>query len=182
MESTRPDKSYNGLIRKIGDKNEEDCILFFYPRCVKLYDVRLEPDWQKRDIDIILLMASGRIVHVELKADRMVSEIRRSKEQTGNVFFEICRLNHGSKNFKYYEGWGSRSKADWLLARNPDFKEAFLFDFKKLRNAVDEYVLEEGKNVETRMMKIVTSDKKTTAHGYAVPMKRLKNIYTKHII
>lgn len=166
----RNEKSYTGDLMKVGKSNEEIILEWLknnYKGVLDFRDIRLV---QRADIDCGVETADGKIILAEIKSDKWISE-------SGNFCFENHRINHFVKDKWFYLGWGYRSPAQFLIVRNPDSRETFIFDFSELRKSVGGHIANVGKNLR---IAIVETDKQKTTFNYLIPMPVLK--YKKFII
>lgn len=132
---------------------------------------------QRIDVDFGIETVDGTIILAEIKADHWVSEHKNLNEHlSGNLCFELCRINHFVENHWFYLGWGWRSPAQKLISRNPNTGETFVFEFLKLRKKIGQYVNEIGKNLN---INIVETDDQKTTFNLLIPMCELKFLYKK---
>lgn len=168
----REEKTYNGALMAVGVKNEDAVISWLNSRSQnrEIIDFREFKLAQRIDVDFGIESIDGEIVLLEVKSDKWIKE-------SGNLCFEQHRINHFVPGKYFYLGWGWRSPAQKLLVRNPETKEAFVFDFNYLRAQTARYIAENGKSCR---IAIVETDKQKTTFNLLLPMNQLK--YKKVII
>lgn len=130
-----------------------------------------DSQYQADDIDFTICSCDGEST-IEIKSDKWISD-------DGNFCFELCRINHYAADNWYYEGWGYRSKADYIIVRNPKTGEAYQFNFHELRQKVGQYVAYAGKNLK---ITIIETDNQKTTICLLIPMAYLQDVYYKHSI
>jgi len=164
----RQERSYSDQLMTIGKENEEKVINYLIDECnvrnTSYYkDVREDKEFQNNEIDLII-KGSG----FEIKGDKHINS-------KGNLFFETFRINHYSEDHPTSQGWGYKSKADFLIIRNWETGETFTFDFKELRQRVGILVSDySGNRLQTT---VVETDKVKTTWGLLIPMRHLRDLY-----
>jgi hypothetical protein len=173
----REKKSYSGGMMKKGIENEE-IILEWLRKNYEVIDIRDEKKARTLDVDCGIITLDKNILLAEIKSDNLISE-------NGNLCFEQFRINHFVSGKEFYLGWGWRSPAQRLIARNPKSNEIFIFDFAELRNQVGNFVGMEGRNllaptttIKERFSRcgawnIYETDKQKTTFNLLVPLDRL---------
>ena len=170
----RLEKNYNGELMEKGKSNEEIILNWLKdnPSAKSVIDFREFRLAQRIDVDFGIETIDGNIVLAEIKSDKWIRE-------SGNLLFEVFRINHFAKANWFYLGWGYRSPAQKLIDRNPGTGETFIFNFLGLRTFIGEYVLEIGKELR---INITETDKQKTTFNFLIPMKLLNGIYKKHLV
>lgn len=165
------EKNYNGDLMDKGKMNEEIIINWLkHEGYVKgIIDFREFRLAQRIDVDCGIETIDGNIVLAEIKSDKHIDESK-------NLLFEFCRINHFVDNKWFYLGWGWRSPAQKLIIRNPETNDIFVFDFLQLRRRVANYISEIGKNLR---IDITLTDVQKTTFNYIIPMDYFKGIYQK---
>lgn len=87
----------------VGEQAEEAVADYMKARGHRVIDVRSARDYQKQDIDFLLINNKAQQCSLEVKHDRNMNN-------TGNLFFE------GAKERKtgWYDGWLSKCAADYI--------------------------------------------------------------------
>ncbi len=160
MATTGADKlrSYNEDYMEDGKRGEEIVINFLKHRPgIEVYDLRDEPRFQADDIDIgIRRKAQPGVIFAEIKTDQHLGV-------TGNVLFEILRINHTAPHEKACVlGWAARTPATWVFYYSPKLNQIWTCEFSKLRAAFQRYT-QEGRK-DTRISWVNTDNLKSTVN------------------
>jgi hypothetical protein len=173
MEEERKTKSYDGEMMKKGTINEDVYIEWREKMGYKVVDNRDKRFEQFNDVDFAVVNSEGIQVTEEIKSDKNIGEFK-------NLFFESERIYHFAKEDenRIKIGWGWRSSAQKLIVRNPETGEIFVFNFQKLRKAVNDYIKRVGRSLE---IKCIETDKTKTTIGYLIHMysEEMIDIYEK---
>ena len=167
IKMSRNKKTYSGVLMLKGKENEVIILRYLQKRYAEVLDFRGYTSYQDGDVDFGLVNKEGKKVLLEIKSDKWISE-------RDNLCFEDHRINHYVLGGWFYKGWGWRSKADWLIIRNPLSGDTFIFNAMKLRTEVGKYIGRIGKDLRQT---IVETDERKTTFNYLIPMKELKGIY-----
>ena len=170
--NNRAIKTYDGELMQKGITNEEIILKWLKNNSQNIIDFREFKLAQRIDVDFGIESIDGNIVLAEIKSDKWIRE-------SGNLLFEVNRINHYVKNKWFYLGWGWRSPAQKLIVRNPYTNQAFVFDFLELRTFIGKYVSNVGKKLETR---IVETDNQKTTFNWLIPMSELNGLYKKYFV
>lgn len=168
----KDEKNYNGVLMKIGAETENKIMDWLKINNREILDFREFRLAQRIDVDFGIETMDGSILLAEVKSDKWINE-------NGNFLFEWNRINHYVENKWFYLGWGWRSPAQYLIVRNPESCETFIFNFVHLRKFVALYVNKMGKNLK---FSIIETDKQKTTFCILIPMKELSHLYKKFII
>lgn len=128
-------RSYDGDYQAAGKVAEEVCLRFLRhsPSVLRLEDTRALRVLQEADVDCVLHLYDGRCLLAEIKSDRHLGV-------SGNVIFEVLRVNHTCESEKSCVlGWSARSPAQWLLYYAPSVQRIYVCRFANLRAAFQEY-------------------------------------------
>ena len=137
------ERSYNGDYMAEGRFAEEVVMAFLkdYPGVIGIEDFRNLRAVHEADIDCAIKTADGRVTLAEIKSDRHLGI-------TGNVLFEVLRINHTCQPDRAgYLGWSFRSPATYFLYFSPKLKKVFLCRANDLRQVVQAYTKEHRKAV-----------------------------------
>lgn len=164
----RQERSYEGEMMKIGKENEDKIIDYLKSENIEVIDFRDSKEHQDIEVDIL---AGDKTI--EIKADKYINT-------KGNLFFETQRIYRSYETHPQEEGWGYKSKADWLIVRNWLTGETFVFDFEELRKRVHKLV----SNFTTNRLSytVVETDKIKTTFGLLIPTRHLKDLYDYKVI
>jgi len=168
----REEKDYSGSLMKIGTDNENKIIDWLKVNNRDILDFRDIRLAQRADIDFGIETVDGAILLAEVKSDKWIKE-------AGNFLFEWNRINHYVENKWFYLGWGWRSPAQYLIVRNPETGETFVFNFLQLRKFIGLHVKENCKYIK---FSAVETDKQKTTFNLLIPMVKIKHLYKKIII
>ncbi|MEG1502271.1 MAG: hypothetical protein RR370_02670 [Synergistaceae bacterium] len=113
---------------KVGQLGED--IIYQYlckmPTVKEIKDVRNDKEYQKKDIDYILVMNTGQERTVEIKTDSYISD---------NIFFETMSAKETNSIGCMY-----KTEAEWLLYYFLRTKELYILKMPDYRNWVDENI------------------------------------------
>ena len=88
---------------------------------------------READVDLSLSLMDGRIALAEVKSDRHLG-------RSGNLLFEILRINHTAPHGKAVTlGWSARSPANWLLYFSPAKHAIYQITFDSFREGFQKY-------------------------------------------
>lgn len=166
-------RSYSGHYAKAGRKAEELIISWLRERpwVINLDDLREDRVMRQADVDVSLQIMDGRNPLAEIKSDYHLGV-------SGNVLFEVLRLNHTAPPEKACVlGWSARSPATWLLMYAPQKHRIYHWRFEDYRRAKQLYVSEVRK--KTRFDIVPTDNIKTTVN-ILIPWKYCEATCTIH--
>ena len=127
--NTSPDgnrkNSYNGDLMKFG-KTGERIVFDYLSRFGTVTDLTNDRNKMLADIDFHFSGNNGSW-YGEVKTDRYMGK-------TGNVLYEILRINHTSDLFPLTLGWSFRSEADKLFIYAPSVRKIYYADFSVYRS------------------------------------------------
>ena len=172
MVTTGADKprSYNGDYMEAGRVAEEVCMAFIRsnPKVVKLEDTRDLRVMREADVDCAIHLYNGRCLLAEIKSDKHLGV-------TGNVLFEVLRINHTCKpETACVLGWSARSPAQWLLYYAPSVQRIYLGDFRDFRAAFQAYTKAARRG--TRLDYVETDAIKSTVN-VLIPWEHCKDVF-----
>jgi hypothetical protein len=155
--ASRP-RSYSGGYMDAGKVGEAIFLKFLRadPDTACVLDVRSDKHWQDCDVDFRVRRGTGEWWSVEGKYDRHL-------DKTGNVLFELFRVNHTAPQQRLYVvGWSVRSAAEHLLFYAPSTHTIHSIRMLQYRLACANAV-RQGK---CRCDLVPTDEKKTTINAY----------------
>lgn len=124
------------------------------PNVLGVRDCRSLRVGQEADFDISITTTDGAVALAEVKSDKWISE-------TGNMVFEIARVNHTAPHDKAVTlGWSARSPATWCIFYSPQTEILYMIRFEDFRRCFQRYSREARGNV--RMKWISTDNIKST--------------------
>lgn len=108
-------ETYQGDYKRMGKVGEAVVLSWLKRRrdIAEVRDVREIVEYQEADVDFEIEWRSGRKELAEVKTDQYLGV-------SGNVLFELLRVNHVTRHGKRGEvGWSLRTPADWLFLYAP---------------------------------------------------------------
>ena len=166
--SASKERSYNGDYMKVGKKAEEIVLAFLKsrPDVLGVNDFRELRAVQEADIDFAIKTADGRVTLAEVKSDRHMGI-------TGNVLYEVLRMNHTCIPEKSCVlGWSARTPAQYIFYYSPKLKKLYQFRSEQLRKAFQKYT----QDVRKPNFNFVPTDKIKTTLNVLIPISYWKNI------
>jgi len=131
-------------------------------------DVRDELDYREVDVDFLCKVGDLEWL-IEVKSDVHLGV-------SGNVLFEVLRINHiASPDKAAVLGWSPRSAATHFLYYAPSRSELYWCESPKLRKAFQRYTSKVRK--ETNIGFVETDAARSTINIY-IPWKYCQNIFT----
>lgn len=154
--SQRKTRSYSGLYMRQGKIGEHAFLEYFeqHKPHILVTDVRNSLPHRGQDIDFIL-KDGNKTLTVEVKTDTHLGK-------SPNILIELYRQNHNIHT-PFYEGWFTRSGADWLVFYAPTENLFYWFNFHRLRKEYLKWLstLTE-QEINSRLRAIATDEVKTT--------------------
>jgi len=148
--------SYSGDYMNTGKLGEKVVIKFLQdnPQILEVNDWSEIKATQSADIDCEIITRSGQVVLAEIKSDKHLGK-------TGNVLFEILRINHTCRpDFSANLGWSGKTPAKFIFYYAPSVRKIYKFETRSLRKAMQAYTKETRKKM--RLDIVETDDIKTT--------------------
>ena len=142
-----------------------------FKQITKKDDLRLDKEWQEKDVDYRIETANGEML-IEVKSDQHIGK-------SGNVLFELIRLHHTAKSEHCaYIGWSVFSAADRIFVWCPPTRKLYIFKTPDLRRAMQGYTYEQRKSMR---IEIVVTDTKRTTINILVPLAYVSyHVYQKN--
>lgn len=168
-------RSYNGHYMRAGKEAEKIVMdwLRANPQIVGLDDLRGLREMQTADVDCSLQLSDGRAVLAEIKSDWHLGK-------SGNVLFEVLRINHTAQSDKAVTlGWSARSPATWLLYYAPQVNSIYQCRFDDFRRCFQTYTAEARKT--SRLDYIETDAIKSTVN-VLIPWKYCEKAFRVHAL
>lgn len=172
-----PDKnkqrSYDDDYMTAGKIAEEKIIAWLRerPEVIGIEDFRNIRAVHEADIDLGVKLMDGTVTLAELKSDWHMGK-------SGNVLFEILRINHRGPNDKVVTlGWSGRSPAIWLLIYAPQLDAIYRCKFEQLRSACQRYTYEARE--KTRIDWVNTDNIKSTIN-ILIPWKYCRAFFRRY--
>lgn len=168
-------RSYTGGMMAKGKTGEAIVLGWLQrrPDVLEMEDLRDLRPMRKADADAIVFTRDGLNAFVEIKLDNNLG-------RTGNVLFEIMRVNHGAAPERACTlGWSMRSPATWLLYYAPANRQLFVFRFSTFRQVFQRWtdrqrrVLEKNGNAPNMAghMRWINTDADKSTLTVLVPLK-----------
>jgi ribosomal protein L19 len=171
--SASKERSYNGEYMQVGKQAEEIVLSFLKsrPDVLGVNDFRDLRAVQEADIDFAIKTRDGRVTLAEVKSDRHVG-------MTGNILFEVLRINHTCISEKSCVlGWSARTPAQFILYYSPQLKRLYQFRSEQLRKAFQQYSRDNRKKMR---IDVVPTDKIKTTINVLIPKPYWQNIVHIH--
>jgi len=166
-------RSYNGDYMAAGKYAEAICLEFVKrsPSVLAIEDTRNLRVLREADVDCVMHLYDGRCHLAEFKSDAHLGV-------TGNVLFEVLRVNHTAPPEKSCVlGWSARSPAKFLLYFAPEKRCIYLCTFDGLRGAFQRYTRDQRKR--TRLDWVNTDSIKSTVN-VLIPWGYCEEVFTVH--
>lgn len=136
-------RSYNGHYMDVG-RNAEELVMSWlskFPKVIGVEDLRSLRQMREADVDVSVSLYDGRVALAEIKSDYHLGV-------SGNVLFEILRLNHTCETSRACTlGWSARSPATWVLFYAPQVKRIYRIAFSEYRSGLQAYTKEKDPKV-----------------------------------
>jgi len=164
-------RSYNGDYMKAGRKAEEIVLGFLRerPEIVGVEDLRELRVMHEADVDCALYTRDGRVPLAEIKSDVYLGN-------SGNVLFEILRINHTCVPEKAGAlGWSLRSPATYFFYYAPTPNKIYQCRADDLRGAFQRYTREERAGANPRW---INTDSIKSTLVVLIPWDYCKGIFT----
>jgi len=163
-------RSYDGDYMETG-KIGEKIVIDFLKRNPNILEVH---DWselqfaQYVDIDCAIITKAGQAVLAEIKSDKHLGI-------TGNVLFEVLRINHTCHpDFSCNLGWSARTPAKFIFYYAPSVNKIYRFQTEKLRMAMQQYT---NKARARTNLNYVETDKIKSTINILIPISYCKGAY-----
>lgn len=166
-------RSYTGDYMAEGRKAEEIVMAFLKkrPEIIGIEDWRELRAVHEADVDCAITTTDGRVTLAEIKSDRHLG-------QSGNVLFEVLRINHTCRPDRACVlGWSARSPATYFLYYAPSVNSIYQCRCDELRRAFQEYTKEERQ--DTRTCWVNTDSIKSTVN-VLIPWEYCKAVFAVH--
>ncbi|MBN1287861.1 MAG: hypothetical protein JXB47_20855 [Anaerolineae bacterium] len=176
--------SYSGDYMAAGRQAEEIVIAWLHdrPQVLGVDDFRALRVVQEYDVDVGIKTADGRTLLAEIKSDRHLGK-------TGNVLFELLRINHTCHtDHAGALGWSLRSPATWLLYYAPAAGQVWQCRFDSFRRVFQHYTHQVRTDSAEflRRSRVVLTDRIKTTVNLLIPLERCalagKPIFTVHTL
>lgn len=164
----KDDINYSGNMMKKGKKGEEKVFNYLntLDNIIHVIDLSEEQNFRTPDIDAVIITKKFIPYTIEIKSDARIDE-------TGNVWWETHRMYD---NAGYYEGWVTRSKAEYLLIYCSKTDNLYIFNFELLRNKISEL-----KKSNKFKSKSVQTNSECITFGELIPIKMIEDIIYKKV-
>lgn len=149
------------------EQKAEEIILEFLrnlPGVSEVRDVRSDKEWQKKEVDFIVIMYNGMEYKVEAKSDK---HIARSQ----NMLFELARIHHTSATTPAYLGWSVFTESDRIIVYCPPDK-IYKFSTVAMKSAMQTYVATVRQDLN---LAPVASDDSRTTINILVPLEYVEH-------
>ncbi len=166
-------RSYSGDYMKVGKEAEQIVLNWLKERpwVLGVEDFRQLRQVHEADIDFGVKLVDGRVTLAEVKSDWHLGK-------SGNVLFEILRINHTCQPDKACVlGWSARSPAVWFLYYAPQVKSIYQCRADELRQAFQAYTREA--RGDTRRVWVDTDSIKSTLN-VLIPWRYCESFFTIH--
>ena len=150
------ERSYDGDYMKVGKTGEAIVAAWLRQRAhvASVTDLSNLPTWQDLDVDLRVLLHSGKSFLAEVKTDQHLGK-------SGNVLFEILRIYHtADARYCAKSGWSIRTMAEWIFYYAPSVEQLYTFKTMDLRGAFQRYTHEARQ--QTRQIWVNTDRIKST--------------------
>ena len=179
-------RSYAGDYMARGQEGEGIVLnwLAAQPSVVEVVALRDDPAARRDDVDCRVHFADGRQMLVEIKTDDYLG-------RTGNLVFEMARINHGAPVDSEYLvtlGWSARSAADLFMFYGPLSERLYLLTAGGLRAGFRRFVaqlsresVERGKRfVSTDALRLIPTDEGRSTLLFYIPERYFEGmkVYT----
>lgn len=168
-------RSYNGDYMLEGKYAEEVTLAFLkdIPSIIGVEDFRELRSFHETDIDCAIKTIDGRVTLAEIKSDRHLGI-------SGNVLFEVLRINHTCQPDKAgYLGWSLRSPATYFLYFAPILEKLYQCRVCELRRSFQRYTRE---NRGTVKIQWINTDSIKSTLAILLPWASCNEIFTIHDI
>jgi hypothetical protein len=166
-------RDYDGGYMAVGRQAEKAVMQFLreQPYVLGLDDLRSLRAMREADVDCSVQLYDGRVFLAEIKSDRHLGV-------SGNVLFEVLRINHTAPAEKACVlGWSARSPATHFLIYAPSVEKIYHCRANDFRQCFQRY----SKNHRKRMnISIVPTDCLKTTINVLIPWDYCQDVFYVH--